>query len=192
MATCVLCKGKKSKRLCPAIDNGICPVCCGVKRGIEIECPEDCSFYIQGRLNENEKSINILIRDSFNDEYNDLYKKEEVCNVVGPFETFLLSEYYSDTAIKDDNIYQCLLKIYYTLCGQGKLYKFNEVETTLLKKYKEVVKDNSTPAELQKTIVLRLMKSVKNLTGGYGGNRNYLESLRGQFYKTGNMAKFFE
>ncbi len=57
MATCVLCKGKKSKRLCTAVDSGICSICCGVKRGIEIDCPEDCRFYVQGRLNDNEKLI---------------------------------------------------------------------------------------------------------------------------------------
>lgn len=192
MGKCNLCKTKKSKRFCPAIDNNICTMCCGVKRGKEIACPEDCKYYLQGKLNDNEKSLNKLVRDSFNEEYSDLYKKEEVVNVAGPFETFLLENYYFQTAVKDEDVYQCLLKIYYSLCGQGGLYEFNEFETVLLEKYKEITKDNDTPDELQKTIVLRLMKSVKNFTEGYGDSRNYFESLRGQFYKTGNMAKYFE
>jgi hypothetical protein len=52
MATCPLCQSRKGKRVCPAKRATICPVCCGEKRMIEIECPADCSWLGPGVENE--------------------------------------------------------------------------------------------------------------------------------------------
>ncbi|MDK2917903.1 MAG: hypothetical protein PWQ37_636 [Candidatus Petromonas sp.] len=191
MAKCTLCNTKKSKRLCPVINEYICPECCGSKRGVEINCAPECSFYVQCKRRENEKAIGKLVKESFNDEYNDLFKDERVVNVAGPFELYIFENYYNDIRVKDNNIYQCLLKMYYTLDGQGDIYTFDEFETELFNKFKEVVKQENTPVELQKTIILRLMKSIEQVTGGIFGNRNYMEMLRGQFTHTGRMGGMF-
>ncbi len=45
MAKCISCHSKKGKRNCPALGDLICSLCCGTKRGKEIDCPEDC-FYL--------------------------------------------------------------------------------------------------------------------------------------------------
>ena len=42
MAACPLCRQRKGKRACPAKGELICAACCGAKRRIEIDCPEDC------------------------------------------------------------------------------------------------------------------------------------------------------
>jgi hypothetical protein len=42
--TCPLCGRRKGKRACPAKDVRICSGCCGSKRKVEINCPEDCRF----------------------------------------------------------------------------------------------------------------------------------------------------
>lgn len=41
---CPLCGTRKPKRLCPALDRQICPVCCGTKRVTEINCPSTCGY----------------------------------------------------------------------------------------------------------------------------------------------------
>lgn len=41
---CEFC-GKRAKRYCPAVKANICPLCCGMKRGTEIECTADCRFF---------------------------------------------------------------------------------------------------------------------------------------------------
>ena len=46
-ATCPLCRSRKGRRACPAKGALICPHCCGVKRRVEIDCPEDC-VYLDG------------------------------------------------------------------------------------------------------------------------------------------------
>jgi len=46
---CPLCGARKAKRLCPAKGFQICPVCCGTKREVEIDCPSDCRYLHEGR-----------------------------------------------------------------------------------------------------------------------------------------------
>lgn len=46
---CPLCGTRKPKRLCPALDRQICPVCCGTKRVTEINCPSTCGYLSSAR-----------------------------------------------------------------------------------------------------------------------------------------------
>lgn len=41
---CLLCQSRSARRLCPALDRQICPVCCGTKRLVEIRCPDSCGY----------------------------------------------------------------------------------------------------------------------------------------------------
>lgn len=57
MAMCPLCSERPAKRLCPAKDARICPVCCGTKREIEIDCPSSCAYLKASRSYESDKPI---------------------------------------------------------------------------------------------------------------------------------------
>jgi len=52
---CILCRKRRAKRYCPAKKGSICAICCGEKRGVEIDCPLDCPFYIEGQKYQEEK-----------------------------------------------------------------------------------------------------------------------------------------
>jgi hypothetical protein len=52
---CPLCESRKAKRFCPAKAGQICPVCCGAKREVEIDCPSDCVYLHAGREYESSK-----------------------------------------------------------------------------------------------------------------------------------------
>ena len=52
---CLLCESRKGKRFCPAKAGQICPVCCGTKREVEIDCPSDCVYLHAGREYESSK-----------------------------------------------------------------------------------------------------------------------------------------
>jgi len=41
---CPVCGSRKARRACPALNQTICPVCCGTKRLVEIRCPADCTY----------------------------------------------------------------------------------------------------------------------------------------------------
>jgi hypothetical protein len=51
---CVLCDQRKAKRLCPAKNALVCAQCCGEKRILEINCPENCGYLKAGREREAE------------------------------------------------------------------------------------------------------------------------------------------
>ena len=59
---CILCNSRKAKRYCPAKGGSICPVCCGEKRGVEIDCPLDCPYFIEGQNYQQEKVSKQRIR----------------------------------------------------------------------------------------------------------------------------------
>ena len=41
---CPLCGQRRARRACPALGHEICAVCCGTKRKVEINCPDDCVY----------------------------------------------------------------------------------------------------------------------------------------------------
>jgi hypothetical protein len=47
--SCPLCHTRKPRRACPALQQTICPVCCGTKRLTEIQCPDDCTYLTSSR-----------------------------------------------------------------------------------------------------------------------------------------------
>ena len=59
---CVLCDKRKPKRYCPAKRTSICPVCCGEKRGVEINCPLDCQYYVEGQKHHQQKMMHQRIK----------------------------------------------------------------------------------------------------------------------------------
>jgi len=59
---CISCGNRKAKRYCPALRASICPVCCGEKRGVEINCPLDCMYYVEGQKHQQLKVMHQRIR----------------------------------------------------------------------------------------------------------------------------------
>ena len=46
---CPLCGVRRARRGCPALGRQICPVCCGTKRLVQIDCPHDCAWLASAR-----------------------------------------------------------------------------------------------------------------------------------------------
>lgn len=46
---CSLCATRPARRRCPALQQDICPTCCGTKRLVEIRCPDDCVYLASAR-----------------------------------------------------------------------------------------------------------------------------------------------
>jgi len=59
---CILCDKRKPKRYCPAKRASICTVCCGEKRGVEINCPLDCQYYVEAQKQHQQKMMQQRIK----------------------------------------------------------------------------------------------------------------------------------
>ena len=62
MTKCPLCGRRRAKRYCPAKAETICSVCCGRKRLVEIDCPADCQYLVEGERYRQEKVVRGRIR----------------------------------------------------------------------------------------------------------------------------------
>lgn len=51
---CPICEKRPAKRFCPAKGEKICAICCGRKREVTIDCPQDCSYLITAHSYEAE------------------------------------------------------------------------------------------------------------------------------------------
>jgi hypothetical protein len=192
MSKCLLCNKKiKIHRSCPVLNTEICSTCCGTKRNNEIKCTRDCSYFIESIIKENKRNIMKLVKESFNEIYPDLFQEQKVLDVVGPFEVFLLESYYNNREVNDEFLFECFMKMYYFLEGKGEIYIYKDDESKIFDEFNKIAVDTNTDIELQKRILLRLMKSVEQMTGGIFGNRMYFELLRGQFTSTGITANMF-
>lgn len=189
MAKCTLCNKKiKFSRKCPALNETICSTCCGSKKESEIQCTSSCNYFAEGQIKENKKQIMQLVKESFNSEYDDIYHDERMLQLAAPFEQFIFKNYYNHRDVTDEFISDCFTKIYYSLDGKGSIYTFNEIEKDILDEFNRIAEKTKMPVESQKLILLRMMKSVDNMTGGMFGNRMYLELLRNNFTGTGLVA----
>lgn len=186
---CILCdKTIKFSRNCPALNQTICSTCCGTKRKSEIQCVKSCKYFIELEIKENKKEITQLVKKSFNVESEDIYQDNNILQLVGPFEQYVFTNYYNHIDATDEFMSDCYTKIYYSLEEKESIYTFNKIETEIFDKFSKIAEETKMPIESQKLILVRMMKSIENMTGGRFGNRMYLELLRNTFTGTGVVA----
>lgn len=190
MAKCISCNRKiKFSRDCPALGTYICSTCCGTKKLKEIQCPKDCRYLQEHQIKENKKAIEELVKVSFNNLYTeDIYGDPYVVSLVAPMEEHLFYQYYHQQ-ITDDFFFECFTKIYYTIGEENSLYIFNDIEADIRDKFCHTAKQINMPIEQQKYVIIRILKSITNMTGGLFGNKMYLEMLRDTFTQTGLVTE---
>lgn len=94
---CVHCRKAKGKRYCPAKQDDICPKCCGEFRGIDINCPPDCEFFVDGQKNHQERIDKLRIQKEGIKTY---VKRAELFNKNT--EVFALVERYIATSFRSN------------------------------------------------------------------------------------------
>jgi len=57
MAKCSNCQKRKAKRRCPALRSDLCPLCCGLLRDKQIQCPPTCRFLAAHRPYQEKKIL---------------------------------------------------------------------------------------------------------------------------------------
>jgi len=186
MLKCWFCKTKKGKRYCAPIDNFLCPICCGENRLKRIDCVEKCRYlngitYQKNRTDD--KEFSELMARVPHGEHNDIFKDIDVALMAGEIETFVRNIYVNaNIRITDKMVYESYKKIY-QIHVNNKIqeeYQLDELTQELCKLYKNNIKMWEFNMERSKIgqVFLRLMISIKKMSGGRMGEFGYLNYLK--------------
>lgn len=193
MTKCSLCQQRRAKRFCAALDRAICPTCCGSKRQREIECFGSCEYLKSGEEYHQARFISKLVAASFTERAEDVFDNPEVVQFVAPLEHFFVEEFYESRGVNDSALYDALSAIYsYQTGAISELAPKDECQRLIFAKYQEIDRNNpNIDGQLKALAVLRVLKSIRNSSGGILGSRNYLGTIYSQFHHNGKWSHLF-
>jgi hypothetical protein len=186
MAKCWYCKTAKGKRYCAPIENLLCPICCGENRLKNIDCIEDCR-YLEGvafqKKRDDEKAFSKLMESVPHGQYDDIFHETGVALMAGEIETFVRDIYTAgNIRITDKTVYESYHTIYKINCDNQspEKYQMDDLTQELLKLYSNNIKIWEFNMDRNKIgqVFLRLMISVKKMSGGRFGEFGYLNYLK--------------
>jgi len=141
MAKCPSCGERKMNRFCRGMNTDICSLCCGTKREKEILCPEDCEYLKKGKDYQLGREITRKISVDLQAESEDLFGTDQVADFVMPMERMFVDQFYRDTEVNDNHIYEAHGKIYAFQAGMVPVLKGEtRTEEVIFKKFHEVNK----------------------------------------------------
>ncbi len=189
MSKCWYCQTRKGKRYCAPLENVLCPVCCGKNRLVNIDCNEDCR-YLEGaayqKSKDEEKEYAVLFESVPHGQYDDIFHKEEVALMAADIELFVRNIYMTGSLrITDKNVYESYKKIYQKHfknepLEEDKLEILTELLLQLYDVHIEEWRNDMDMSQISQ-VFLRLMLSIKNMSGGRFGEFGYLNYLKNNF-----------
>ncbi len=196
---CAVCEKRKEKRFCPAIHGRICPQCCGKQREVTLDCPSECVYLQQARVNERPRSLEsadatalfpkVEIGDPF------LYEQEHL--LLG-LSYALAKSARANHGIRDTDLTGALASLaqsYETLASSGLHYESpvtsfsqqaiaGEVQR-MLKEYREAEQKHLGYTRLRDTDVLRALVFLLRMgfmrSSGRPKSKAFIEFLFRQF-----------
>ncbi len=200
MAKCVYCNSRKGKRSCPALNGLICSLCCGTHSGKEIDCDDDCKYYTALQENQHQKELKSIIRKGMLEVnpdlvgYDILAKTEDHSKMAYHIENTFLEIYLDNSRFDDKKARKILELIYckYYHTEPTDITSSDEIISDLVENYKDLkITFNKTLSEdHQRKIILRLILSIKNMSGGRFGDYGYVNYLKNNL-DTGGMGGTF-
>ena len=198
MAKCGICSKKKGKRYCLPIDNVICPVCCAESRGQKIDCNEDCR-YLEGAVFEKkrkeEKKYAQLMSEVGHGQFDDIFQQSPVAEMAYDIESFIRDVYIrGNVEITDTTVLEAYKAVYAIQFEQKQIEpnQLDELTKGLLNQYETnspIWKEN-LDEEMIGRVYLRLMISIKKMSGGTMGNYGYLNYLKNNLDESIPEGKF--
>ena len=186
MARCWLCSTKKGKRYCSPLDKVICPICCAKNRLKKIDCNEDCRYLSGVTLQiqrAEEKEFSELMNRVPHGDHDDIFKEPAVAFMAYDIETFVRDIYVGEAIGITDKTVREAYKNVYAIHFKGETIEedqLDELTKELLELYSrniDIWKFNMN-GEMIGQVFLRLMISVKNMSGGRMGEFGYLNYLK--------------
>jgi len=172
--------------VCPALNGLICSQCCGEHSAVDIACTADCSYLknvLIGRQNQ-EISLEVErgIRDVNPDVLGyDIYEKtEEHARMAFTIESSFRNNYLAGQPVNDAGVMELLKLIHRRYYCRKEVYTQDERLGHSLDTFEALKKsfDEILPEAEQEKVIMRLLLSIKNISGGRFGDYGYLNYLK--------------
>ena len=198
MAKCGLCSTKKGRRYCSPLDKVICPVCCAESRLVKINCNEDCKYLEGIRRQERrteDKEFSALMNGVGHGKFDDIFHKPSVALMALEIESLVRDIYINGNIRITDTMVLEAYKNVYTVHFQGKQI----VESQLDELTKQLLAQYDTHSHAWKVnmdeemigqVFLRLMISIKKMSGGRMGEYGYLNYLKNNLGEGDMQGKY--
>jgi len=186
MAKCGLCSTRKGKRYCSPLDKVICPVCCAENRLLKISCNDECRYLdgaeFQQKRSEN-KEFSALLNSVGHGQYDDIFQEPGVAFVAFEIESLVRDIYVKETSgITDTSVYEAYKAVYAIHFQKKEIEesRIDELTKELLEQYETntSIWEANIGDEMIGQVYLRLMISVKKMSGGRMGEYGYLNYLK--------------
>lgn len=156
---------------------------------------EKCEYLEKGEEYQTKREINKKVNSSFHSIKDDVFQIDEVIEFAAPLEIFFIEKFYDNEDVNDNDIYEALSKLYLLQTGKSDFKKTDnkKCEELIFEKFSEL--DKKFPKlskDLKARSILRILKSIREISGGIFGNRNYLELIYSQFNEDGKWRGMFE
>jgi hypothetical protein len=197
--TCAICDARKEKRFCLALDDRICPQCCGEQREVTVDCLSECPYLQQAREHEKRRHFDGPPPDDFFPKVElreDFLQRNEM--FIGGLLQTLLGLAENDRALKDADISGALstmIRSYQTLVGSGLVYQQpspNPVQASIIDglqksidEFRRIEHQHLGYTGLKDSDVLRALVFMVRLgimhTSGRPLSRAFIDYMRAQF-----------
>ncbi len=186
MAKCWYCQTSKGKRYCAPIDDVLCPVCCAKNRLKNIECNDNC-IYLEGvtfqKKREEEREFSRLIESVPHGKHDDIFNNANVAEIAFEIETLVRTFYLEGkNRITDKLVFESYKKVYqiYFMDAKTEEYKADIFTNELMGLFEDRINDWQKKLSRDKIgqIFLRLMLSIRKISGGIMGEFGYLNYLK--------------
>ena len=187
---CPLCDQRRARRVCPALGQQICAVCCGTNRLVRIDCPPTCAYLASARehppasaARRHQHDLDLLTRSArdLNERQSQLFFKvsEFLSQYVGPEFPPLLD---NDVAEAADALAATL-----ETSARGVIYEHRpaslpaeRLATALTPLLAESRRHGGSAFESAAAVVLRrIAEAVRSAQSGDEGNRRaFLDLLK--------------
>ena len=195
---CSICGKRRAQRLCPAIGEKICAVCCGTEREVKLDCPADCSYLLSAHRYEQEHRAPLapeavaFPQVEFSPTV--IYKHEQLMSRIG----FAILEFMTQRReLTDSDTFTALIALgeTYRTLASGIYYEkppgehvANELYVALaafLQKYKSQEAERAQSVRVADLEIFYLLvflaRTVQTRTNGRTRARIFLDFLRTQY-----------
>ncbi|MHB9028847.1 MAG: hypothetical protein ACYC9O_08770 [Candidatus Latescibacterota bacterium] len=181
---CAHCGKNAAKRHCPPLDRTICPVCCGGNRLKTIDCDDECRYLDNEQYQEKvfaEKELNELLHTVPSGQFDDIFRDDDAAGIAYTFETLIADCYVKKLFhLNDVKVKNTLARLYF-VTQRGKIEELDDFGKLLRHAYNQKLREGYD-AEFIGKVMLRMIISIKRMTGGAMGPCSYLNYVKNNIH----------